>query len=98
MKFKNDKYKSVRGSSQLLEITCRKCESLICHYQKDGPGALRRMYKDRMLDADLAKGDLVCKHCSRVLGIDTIFEKEDRPAYRLFVDAVKKRKVSIRSI
>ena len=47
--FVNDKYKKVRGGySRLLEISCEKCGSVLCHYQKDGPGILKRMYFDRI--------------------------------------------------
>lgn len=49
--FKNDKYKKTRGGySRLLNISCQKCGSQICYYQKDGPGNLRRMYIDQLFD------------------------------------------------
>lgn len=91
--FKNDKYKKARGGhSRLLEITCSKCNLLICKYQKDGPGILKRMYIDRIIDPkiSLSKKDLSCIN-NHLLGIKFIYEKENRPAYRLFVDSVKKK-------
>lgn len=62
--FKSDSYKRARGGrSRLLEITCEKCGERICLYQKDGPGNLRRMYIDRIIDplVSITKKDLSCK-------------------------------------
>lgn len=91
--FKNDKYKKVRGGySRLLKISCRKCGSLICTYQKDGSGNLRRMYLDRMIEpkVSISRKDLFCPE-DHLLGVKIIYEKEKRPAFRLFVDAVVKK-------
>lgn len=91
--FKNDRYKKVRGGySRLLDISCRKCSEHICFYQKDGPGALRRMYMDRITEPkiSISKKDLSCSN-NHLLGVAIIFEKEDRPAFRLFVDSVVKK-------
>ncbi len=91
--FKNDRYKQKRGGySRLLNISCQKCGEEICKYQKDGPGNLRRMYLDRIIDstASITKKDLSCSK-GHVLGVKIIYEKEKRPAYRLFVDAVSKK-------
>jgi hypothetical protein len=90
--FKNDKFRRTRGGySRLLNITCEKCGAEICRYQKDGPGALRRMYIDRILDCKVSidKKELVCPK-QHLLGIKIVYEKENRPGFRLFVDAVKK--------
>jgi len=97
MKFINDKYKKVRGGySRLLEITCEKCDALICKYQKDGPGNLRRMYIDRMLESRvrLNTKELLCP-TGHLLGIRIIYEKEKRLAYRVFVDALKKKIIKV---
>ena len=91
--FKNDKYKKARGGySRLLEISCQKCSSLVCKYQKDGPGNLRRMYIDRIIDPKVLinRKDLICSK-GHLLGVKIIYEKEKRPAFRLFVDAVIKK-------
>lgn len=93
MKFKTDKYKSARGGySRFLRISCQKCGSLICTYQKDGPGNLRRMYLDRINEpaVPLSRKDLTCLQ-GHLLGIKTIYEKENRTAFRLFVDSVVKK-------
>ena len=91
--FKNDKYKKVRGGySRLLEISCQKCSSVICKYQKDGPGNLRRMYFDRISEPQISisRKDLTCFK-GHLLGVKIIYEKENRPAFRLFVDSVIKK-------
>lgn len=91
--FKNDRYKKVRGEySRLLKISCQKCDELICLYQKDGPGNLRRMYIDRITDpkVSISKKDLYCPK-NHLLGVKIIYDKEKRPAFRLFVDSVVKK-------
>lgn len=91
--FKKDAYRRTRGGySRLLELSCEGCKAVICLYQKDGPGMLKRLYKDRMTpEIAHTKGQLVCEHCERVLGALITYKKEDRPAYRLFVGAVAKK-------
>ncbi len=90
---KNDRYRKARGGySRLLVVSCQKCGAAVCRYQKDGPGILKRMYVDRISDpsVSLAAKELRCPE-GHVLGVATIYEKEDRPAFRLFVDAVTKK-------
>jgi hypothetical protein len=91
--FKNDKYKKVRGGySRLLKIYCQKCGEDICSYQKDGPGNLRRMYMDRIIEPkiSISRKDLSCPK-GHLLGVKIVYEKEKRPAFRLFVDSVTKK-------
>ena len=93
MKLKNDRYKKNRGGySRLLKIDCQKCGSPICLYQKDGPGNLRRMYIDRINEpkVPISRKDLSCPE-GHLLGARIIYEKENRPAFRLFVDSVIKK-------
>jgi len=93
MKLKNDRYKKNRGGySRLLAVACQKCGSGICKYQKDGPGNLRRMYIDRISDARVSIGrkDLTCTK-GHLVGVKMVYEKENRPAFRLFVDSITKR-------
>ena len=61
-------------------------------YQKDGPGNLRRMYMDRIIDPQISitKKDLTCQK-GHLLGVKIMYEKENRPAFRLFVDSVSKK-------
>lgn len=91
--FINDRYKKVRGGySRLLEISCEKCKEVVCSYQKDGPGGLRRMYLDRILNSrvSITRKDFSCSN-DHLLGIKIMYEKENRPAFRLFVDSIKKK-------
>jgi hypothetical protein len=47
------------------------------------------MYLDRIRDLnDMSK--LKCPKCKQLLGVPIIYQKEKRPAFRLFVGAVKK--------
>lgn len=97
MKLKNDKYKKARGGySRLLQISYQKCGSLICLYQKDGAGNLRRMYIDRINNqkVPITNKDLSCPK-GHLLGVKIIYQKEKRPAFRLFVDAVVKKIIKI---
>ena len=90
---KNDNYRKKRGGySRLLQISCQKCNALICLYQKDGSGNLRRMCVDRILEnkVSLSSKSLVCPK-GDLIGIKTIYKKEKRPAFRLFVDSIKKK-------
>lgn len=100
--FKKDKFKKSRGDwSRLLNIYCRKCNSLVTIYQKDGPGNLRRLYLDRifapegLINLNLKKIEGItqfrCKKCTEVLGTPYIYEKENRKAFRLYVDAITKK-------
>ena len=85
MLLKNDTYKKARGGrSRVLRISCQKCGSLICLYQKDGPGSLRRMYLDRISEpqVSLARKDLSCAE-GHLIGVKIIYEKENRPAFRM---------------
>ncbi len=89
---KNDKYKKARGGySRLLDICCEHCGNHICFYQKDGPGPLKRMYYDRMNGISTNSNQLICHNCDSVLGAGIIYEKENRPAYRLFVGSITKK-------
>ena len=50
------------------------------------------MYLDRIFEAngiDIQK-DLVCPSCKRLIAVQMVFEKEKRPALRLFVGAIIK--------
>lgn len=90
---KNDKYRRSRGGySRLLEIRCEKCKKLLCYYQKDGPGPLKRMYIDRIVNTYKQAGaTLKCHNCGHVLGVRYKYEKEKRLAYRMFVGSVTKK-------
>lgn len=94
--FKNDKYKKNRGGhSRWLLLSCGNCKNRVAIYQKDGPGILKRLYVDRILEPkNISSKNLVCKQCKTFLGVLTIYKKENRPAYRLFVGAIEKKAIS----
>lgn len=97
LNFSNDRYRKSRGGySRFLLIRCEKCESEICLYQKDGPGNLRRMYIDRVIKpkVSITGKDLRCPE-KHLLGVRIIYDKEKRPAFRLFVDAVTKKIIKL---
>lgn len=97
--FIQDAYQARRGgSSRVLDVCCEGCAKHVTFYQKDGPGSLRRMYVDRFIDMTPAGDELCCPHCQRVIGILITYAKENRLAYRLFVDAVTKRIVPRRQV
>ncbi|MEI7498405.1 MAG: hypothetical protein WCK11_03930 [Candidatus Falkowbacteria bacterium] len=108
IELKRDKFKSARGGySRLYDVCCRKCDSVIVVYQKDGPGSLRRLYMDRIFAPDSLVGlqyndltkisPLGCPKCGYVVAMPYIFIKENRKAFRLFQDAVVKRLVKIKN-
>ena len=91
--FRNDKYRKSRGGySRFLKIACQECGAVVCSYQKDGPGNLRRMYLDRIVESkvSLSGKKLSCSK-GHLLGNKITYKKENRPAFRLFVDAVTKK-------
>jgi hypothetical protein len=89
---KNDKYQKVRGGySRILQLSCSNCEKSLLRYQKDGPGILKRLYLDRILNYPTDAAKLSCSECKEVLGVKTIYKKEKRPAYKLFVGTIFKK-------
>ena len=75
----------------MIDIRCENCDQHICDYQKDGPGPLKRMYIDRMDPLTSMSTELLCTNCGQALGSRIIYEKENRPAYRLFVGSITKK-------
>lgn len=94
LQLKNDKYRKIRGGhSRLLRISCESCRTFLFLYQKDGPGPLKRAYVDRIIKPEgLGRTkNLTCKSCKKIIGAFYIYEKEKRPAYRLYQDAITKK-------
>ena len=90
-KMKSYTFRQARGGwSRILVIICEKCNTTVCRYQKDGPGPLKRMYWDRIIDVVPSKDRFVCSHCGADMGVKIVYEKEKRIAYRLFQDSIKK--------
>lgn len=99
--FKRDKYKSARGGcSRMLNLHCRKCDTIFAEYQKDGPGNLRRLYMDRIMAPEKLVGlqrkdikdvsPIKCSKCGFIVGMPYIYKKENRKAFRVFQDALVK--------
>jgi hypothetical protein len=97
MKFKKDKYSRARGGKSVcLRIRCNGCGDMIGLYQKDGDGALYRMYWDRLYSFGLIKGNkLITCLCGKLIGYDYTYKRENRPAIKLFAGSVSKKKVKI---
>lgn len=93
LSLKNDRFRKNRGGhSRWLLLHCELCKQTIATYQKDGPGILKRLYLDRFAPGvDTHNKHLVCAGCKTVLGVKTVYEKEQRPAYRLFAGAIGKK-------
>ena len=96
--FKNDSYKKARGGySRFSDISCVVCGKHICYYQKDGSGILKRLYIGRISDFKQTKDRLFkCPNCGEHLGNLVIYERENRPAFRLFVAAITKKIIKAR--
>jgi hypothetical protein len=105
IKFKNDTYTKKRGTPALLKMSCSICEHIIMYYQKDGPGPLKRCYLDRIFyPEDLAKLQnysfdkknclsVKCPQCKQLIGFPIIYEKENRPAFKLVQGAFSLKKI-----
>lgn len=93
---KKNRYSKARGSnSRFLDIFCSACNNHVVLYQKDGPGALLRMYIDRIFEpsalADLQYQsfskknlqNLQCPKCHALIGTPMMYEVENRLAFRM---------------
>lgn len=94
-KLKNDQYRKKRGGyARFLNIFCSSCNACLLLYQKDGPGELKRMYLDRIIAPKITHGkskDFICSSCKKIIGTFFIYQKEKRPAIRLYQGAVFKK-------
>ncbi len=104
--FKNDKYRKNRGGyTRLISVICLNCEEKILEYQKDGPGALKRIYIDRIIypknlkklkDGDVKDIKLLkCPNCQVVIGSPYIYKKENRKSFKVFQDSIIKKIIKI---
>jgi hypothetical protein len=91
---KDDVYREARGGyARFLNLYCGSCGSHVALYQKDGPGMLKRLYLDRIFAPKTPKNEkeLVCKSCGKTLGTAYLYEKEKRPAVRLYQGSIVKK-------
>lgn len=103
--FKRDRYSRARGgNSQWLNLGCANCGHCFALYQKDGPGALLRIYLDRIFAPEglaqlqnMAHGradllNLSCEKCGSIIGVPMIYDLENRLAFRMNRGAFTKKK------
>lgn len=101
---RKDKYSKARGGkSVFLNIFCSSCGCHLALYQKDGQGALLRLYLDRIFaPAELAQLQLInrgkgtvpnleCPKCRALIGIPMVYQPEGRLAIRLQRGSIAKR-------
>jgi len=91
---KKDQYRKNRGGhANFLNVFCDSCGVHLALYQKDGPGELKRMYMDRIIAPKITskKRDFNCHSCGKILGTFYTYEKEKRPAIRLYQGSVIKK-------
>lgn len=94
-KIKNDKFQKSRGgTSCILDVRCDHCAGHVCYYQKKRPRLTQAYVICRMINLQPTGESLLCAGCQRLLGVRVIWQKEDRPAYRLFAGAVTKKIIS----
>jgi len=91
---KKDRYARARGASQFWDLWCVSCQHHLALYQKDGPGALLRLYLDRIF-APLPQSNwqkksdlkdvpaLKCANCGTLIAVAMIYRPERRLALRL---------------
>ena len=101
--FKRDKYRYNRGDySRFLNIYCNDCKNFILLYQKDGPGILKRLYLDRIFAPSTLKDlqnttniniikNLTCPKCNSLIGIPTVYIKENRYSFNLQQGSIIKK-------
>lgn len=96
-------YRARGGTSQVLHISCSRCENYIFHYQKDGQGNLYRFYLDRAVDLNAPdsrsfnissdSGHLVCSNCKCLIGLRTVYAPENRSAWTIRQGSIRKQPV-----
>lgn len=106
-KLKNDQYRRARGGhAAFLILACSTCQETLLLYQKDGEGALRRCYLNRIFaparlalmqdDPDVHTPhdmpSLKCPRCLTIIG-QPMRHHEGRLAYRLNEGTFKKTKI-----
>ncbi len=88
---KNDHYRRARGgNTKILAISCTNCDHQLCQYQKDGIGALKRLYFDRFIGSYPNSNELRCSQCGALIGTKMLYQKEKRLAYRLKPNMIHK--------
>lgn len=90
-KYVSDKYTKGRGSfSKRVEVRCINCATTQFVYQKDGNGAIEKIYFDSILDNFVVKKEakLTCSKCEKLLGSRFIFGKDKKMAFKVYPGAI----------
>ena len=97
MKIKKDKYYKKRGGThKIYKIHCNGCGKVLYEYQKDGKGALYRLYIDRIIGKKakasvMIQDRLITCDCGKMIDYKYIYRKETRPAIKLFAGAITRK-------
>lgn len=89
--FTSDKYTKGRGSfSKQVAIKCVNCSEIIFNYQKEGNGAIEKLFLDSILDNFIVKkkAKLTCPKCEKVLGVRFVFGKDKKMAFKVYPGAI----------
>jgi len=89
--YTSDKYTKGMGNfSKRVEIKCVNCATLLFNYQKDGHGAIEKLYLDSMLDNFSIKKEskLICPKCEKLLGNRAVFGKDKKMAFIIYPGAI----------
>jgi hypothetical protein len=90
-KYVNDKYTKGRGSfSKRVEVKCVNCATIQFTYQKDGNGAIEKIFFSNILDNFGVKKDskLICPKCKKLLGTRFVFGVTKKIAFKIYPGAI----------
>lgn len=90
-KYVSDKYTKGRGSfSKRVEVKCVNCATIQFNYQKDGNGAIEKIFFDSILNNFSVKKEskLICSKCEKLLGSRFVFGKEKKMAFKVYPGAI----------
>lgn len=101
---KKDRYSKARGGNfRFINIVCSVCSAHVALYQKDGPGALLRMYVDRIFAPPTLAAlqnqvggkkdlpNLQCTKCGALIGTPMVYDPENRLAFRMVPGSFSKK-------
>lgn len=89
--FTSDKYTKGRGNfAKKVEIRCVNCAEQLFNYQKEGHGAIEKLFFDLILDNFVVKKEVVlsCPKCEKVLGKRFVFGVEKKQAFKVYPGAI----------
>lgn len=89
--YTSDKYTKGRGNfSKCVEIKCVNCATIQFNYQKEGNGAIEKIYFDSILDNFVVKKEatLTCPKCEKILGKRFVFGEDKKMAFKVYPGAI----------